>query len=226
MLRAGFGSLGRTGAAVTAVVVGALVVVVATPRSTSQQASRRTPVVALPTPNPVRSAECPQMDNPGGRLRWEPSADADPRLTDGVVRLPKLGIEAPIVRVGVNTSGQMVVPRNAHQVAWLGDDSFPGRVRNAVLAGHIKYSGVPGSFGRIGELGPGDMVQVTFGQRALTYEVIWSCAFDRDTEFAEQIMGYTYEPSITLITCGGEFDTAARTHTKRVVVRAELIGSV
>lgn len=210
------------------VALGALLFVVATPRSTTH---RTAPVVSqaaepTPTPSPGPSPECPEMNNPGGGIKWEPSADAGPRTTDGVVRLPRLGVEAPIVSVGVNTAGQMVVPRNAHQVAWLEQGTFPGPVRNAVLAGHIKWSGVAGSFNRIKELGPGDVVEVRFGERRLTYQVEWTCAFDRSTEFAEQIMGSTREPSVTLITCGGEFDTAARTHTKRIVVRAKLVDSV
>lgn len=219
-------SPGRLAGAVVFVAVGALVVIVATPRSTTLQASRTVSRVALPTPYPQSSSECPQMSNPGGKLLWEPSPDAAPRTTDGRITIPKLGVEAPIVRVGINTAGQMMVPRNARDVAWLDQGSFPGPVRNAVLAGHIKWSGVPGSFNRIGDLASGDRFVVQFGERRLTYEVIWSCAFNRSTEFAEQIMGYTHEPSVTLITCGGEFDSAARTHTKRMVVRAELVQSV
>lgn len=221
-----FETPGRFAAAVTAVTLAVLVVIVATPRTTTIRSTRTASRAPRPTPYPVRSAECPQMDNPGGELRWNPSPEAGPWTTNGTVRLLALGVEAPIVRVGVNTAGDMVVPRTARDVAWLGQGAFPGPAHNAVLAGHIKWSGVPGAFNRLGELGPGEHIVVQFGDRRLTYEVIWNCAFDRSTEFVEQIMGYTHEPSLTLITCGGEFDSAARTHNKRVVVRAELVRSV
>ena len=46
--------------------------------------------------------QCPQLDNAGGRMKWVPSADAGPWPTDGKVALPSLGVEAPIVRVGVD----------------------------------------------------------------------------------------------------------------------------
>jgi len=56
------------------------------------------------------------------------------------------------------------------------------------------------------------------------FRIKWSCLFDRNTESADKVMGYTTKPSITLISCGGVWDAAARTHAKRVAVRGEFIG--
>ncbi len=186
--------------------------------SASQPANR-------PPPAPVASTpDCPQLDNPGG-LRWRPSADAGPWTTGGTVRLPKLGVAAPIYRVGVDSRSEMVVPRNAHDVAWLDQGPFPGDTQNAVLAGHIRWSGVPGSFGRILQMAPGDVVVVELNGKKWEFQVRWTCLFDYNTDLAAKIMGYTDVPSITLISCGGVFSQAAGTHNKRVAVRGELIRS-
>ncbi len=191
-----------------------------------------TVVTAPPTEAPrvrvagsgVATPECPQLDNAGGRMRWVPSANAGPWPTDGKVALPSLGVEAPIVRVGVDTKAQMVVPKNARDVAWLDQgDMLTGPTQNLVLAGHINYSRRAGSFSRIQSLRAGDIVNVSLNGKKLQYRVQWTCLFDRQTTQAARIMGYTENPSVTLISCGGVFDRSARTHNKRVAVRAELI---
>jgi sortase (surface protein transpeptidase) len=177
---------------------------------------------------PKASAEaiaqgCPQLTNPGGHIDWTPVADAGPVPTNGRVLLPALGVEAPIVKVGIDSTERMVVPHNAREVAWLDQGGFPGRTNNVVLAGHIAYNRVIGSFNRIANLREGDVVTIAIDRKTLRYRVAWNCSFSRDTGLADQIMGYTDVPSLTLISCGGVFDTAARTHTNRITVRAELI---
>jgi LPXTG-site transpeptidase (sortase) family protein len=119
----------------------------------------------------------------------------------------------------------MVTPRNAKDVAWLDQGGFPGRTQNAVLAGHINYSRVPGTFRNIKNLGPGDRVFVNLDGARWEFAVTWVCTFDPSTNLAEQIMGYTNVPSITLVTCGGTFDRRLGTHNRRTVVRAELVAS-
>lgn len=221
--------------ALFALVVALLLVFVGTAEPTTVlHMSRR--VIAKPVEvkaaEPVRrhvpasaaASACPQLDNPGG-LRWQPSANAGPWATDGIVRLPKFGVSAPIVKVGVDSDSHMVVPRNAHEVGWLDQGPFPGDTQNAVLAGHIRWSGVPGSFGRLTQMAPGDIVAVELGGKHWEFRVTWMCLFDRNTSLASKIMGRTNVPSVTLISCGGVWDSAAGTHNKRVAVRAELVGS-
>jgi LPXTG-site transpeptidase (sortase) family protein len=167
------------------------------------------------------SKECPEMDNPGG-LPWKRTANAGPFPTGGSVVLPSLRVDAPIVKVGVGMDGQMVVPRNARDVAWLDQGGIPGDTNNVVIAGHISYSRQAGSFFRLRELAKGDNVTVAMGGKHYKYRVVWNCFFDRNTTHAAQIMGKTDVPSVTLISCGGVFDSAARTHSQRIAVRAEM----
>lgn len=185
------------------------------------------PAVPVPTDAVVEAAgpndECPQMNNPGGGLLWQTSANPGPTATNGSVELTALGVRAPIVRVGIDSEAKMVVPKNAREVAWLDQGPLPGRTQNIVLAGHIAYSRVAGSFHRLGDLKPGDEIVLDLDGKDLHFRVKWNCSFSRDTEDASRIMGYTTTPSLTLISCGGVFDAAARTHTERIAVRAELV---
>ncbi len=209
---------------VTIAVAASLVIVGTAPRTADVEIDRIRAAPITPTPRPVPThwgEDCPPMDNPGGRLAWTPSKEPGPTPTNGAVALPRLGVEAPIVRVGIDRSYKMVVPHNSREVAWLDRGGIPGYTQNVVLAGHVKYSGVPGSFFRLGSLRPGDEVLLRVDDRQLKYRVLWTCFFDFDTKRADQIMGYTTKPSATLISCGGVFDAAAGTHNKRIVVRAE-----
>lgn len=163
------------------------------------------------------------MNNPGGRLQWAPSANPNPTPTNVRIKMPTLGVDAPVVRVGIDGQNKMVVPHNAKDVAWLDRGGVPGYTNNVVLAGHIAYSHVPGSFGRIGDLHPGDDLVLQISGKSLHYRVQWACLFGRNTDRAEQIMGYTYAPSLTLISCGGGWDASAGTHTSRWAIRAQQV---
>jgi len=233
-------SLAALGASVTVVVAAAVGLIVGAPNSIAVQSAR---VIALPVPKakvtvemPVQAApaprgiaryvpadECPQMNNRGGGLQWIPSSDAGPWPTDGRIQIPALGTAAPIVRVGVDRRGQMVVPPGAGQVAWLDQGGIPGRTNNIVIAGHISWSGVPGAFERIGSLAPGDTVVLTLDGKRMTFRISWVCSFVRTSPEAARIMGYTDSPSLTLITCGGGWDSYAGTHTNRIVAHADLV---
>lgn len=147
-------------------------------------------VEATPVPTPTPSPElsdagglvpnyCPGLDDPGGNAVVKASVP-DPVPTDGTIAPPSVGVDAPLVRVGVR-DGEMVVPRTAHEVAWLDGGSFPGPTNNAVLAGHHDWNGRLGSFDldtpeapRI--MGPADVPSVTlitcggvFNRRAGTH---------------------------------------------------------
>jgi hypothetical protein len=210
-----------------AVALGVVLILVGTaPATTTVQASLlrvREDKVKTQLVRQATQAGCPQLDNPGGRLAWNPSPNAGPFRTSGTVVLPTQGVQAPIVRVGVDTSGNMVVPTNARDVAWLDQGPLPGQTNNIVLAGHIDYNGVLGSFSGLQRLRPGDTVAINMDGKVWAFQIEWACLFDRNTTLASRIMGYTATPSITLISCGGVWDPSAGTHDKRVAVRGELV---
>jgi hypothetical protein len=181
------------------------------------------PVLANPPLRPSFSSSCPQARELGGPVRWQPSDNAGPWPTNETVSIPTIGTSAPIVRVGVDSGGQMVIPPNAQQVAWLDQGVVPPSTNNTVLAGHVTWAGVPGAFHRIGDLLPGDMIVLTVGARRLVYRTTWVCEVPRTSDLAARIMGSTDLPSVTLITCAGSWDAGAGTHSDRIVARAVLV---
>jgi LPXTG-site transpeptidase (sortase) family protein len=222
-------------AVVTLILAASTAAIRITPASSAQTVTalrvQATPKPPEPTPVPIARntgrgpvpPDCAGLDNPGGNLKWVPSANSGPWPTNGRVNLPTLGTDAPIVKVGINTAGVMTIPRTAKPVAWLDQGPFPANNNNAVLAGHISYSRVPGAFIRLGALKAGDPVLVTMDGKRWEFRVRFVCAVDFNTPLVEKLLGQTNVPSVTLVTCGGTFSRSAGTHLKRIVARAELV---
>jgi LPXTG-site transpeptidase (sortase) family protein len=137
--------------------------------------------------------------------------------------VPKLGIDAPIIAVGLTPEGAMDVPQRAEEVGWYEHSQRPGLRGNAVLAGHLDWYGVDGVFRRLAELEQGDaiVVRAADGQER-TYAVEWRRSYPAGNAIA--VVGEVFEQlgraALTLITCGGRWNSASQRYDLRVVVRA------
>lgn len=152
-----------------------------------------------------------------GSQTTEPQHPEDPVS----VAIPAIGVESPLVRLGLNRDRSMEVPEDFSRAGWYVHAPRPGEVGPAVIAGHVSSSAGPGVFAELAELSPGDRVAVTRadGQRV-------SFTVDRveqhpKGQLAEAgVYDDTDGPELRLITCGGEFDRQARSHRENVVVFA------
>ena len=167
------------------------------------------------------------------RATYGDPADA----TYGRISIPSIGVDAPLgVRV-VGEDGQMQDPTGPSDVVWYdfknmpGFGGIPGAGHNAVFAGHVDraayldYAGVnyigAGIFYSIGDLEPGDLINITVGGKTLQYMVAWAEDVKTSSaEWGELLSSDVGIDSITLITCGGQFDAETHAYTKRTVVRA------
>lgn len=181
---------------------------------------RRVEAAPVATPTPVPTATPVPTPEP------TPVPAPGPRGERGTVQIPAIGAEGPMVAVGLDGNGEMVLPRNARDVAWLDNGGFPGPTRNAILAGHRNYSGVSGTFERLEHLEVGDEVRVTLDGELHRYRVEWVDIYDPDTAPVQGLLGPTEVDSLTLVTCGGAFDRSVRHYTKRWVARAVAIDEV
>jgi LPXTG-site transpeptidase (sortase) family protein len=140
--------------------------------------------------------------------------------------IPKIGVDAPVVPVWTEVdTGRMASPGTATDVGWwAGREAGKG---NLLLDGHHDWNGKVGVFYRLPELEEGDEVVVTgkSPKDTLTYRVVWVKNYDRNIDATDLLGNKTGKQMATLITCGGTFDTIARTHRERVVARAELVST-
>jgi len=184
---------------------------------------------APPTGSTPRGAPAPaSLATPGpasgGGLR--PAERATPvRLV-----LPALGVDAPVVPVGLEADGQMEVPSDVATVGWYepvaGAGVVPGGTGTAVLAGHVSsFTRGPGAFASLARLVAGDevIVGLTDGH-VQRWSVVSVERHPKDRLPLDELFTWGGPPRLVLVTCGGTFDLLAGSHRDNLVIRAVPIG--
>ncbi len=131
-------------------------------------------------------------------------------------------ISGPVVAAGVDAvTGELAVPADGSVVAWYEYGPAPGEAGSAVLAGHVDWHGVPGIFFRLRDLQAGDPVSVTMSDGALRpFHVVDIRMVDKPELPRTKVFARTGPPTLTLVTCGGEFDSSTHHYRSNVVVTA------
>lgn len=137
------------------------------------------------------------------------------------LRIARLGVDAPVAALGVADTGEMEVPTDAENVAWYEYGPSPGQHGSAVLAAHVDYNGRRGVFFDLMDLRAGDRVVVDFtGGRSRTFVVRERASIAKRALPVDELFRREGPRRLTLITCGGDFDAAARSYRNNVVVVA------
>jgi sortase (surface protein transpeptidase) len=137
------------------------------------------------------------------------------------VYVDAIGVDAPIIPLGLDASGALEVPENAEETGWWTGGPEPGEQGPAVIAGHVDSTRGPAVFYRLGELAPGDVINVlrTDGTRVqFTVQRIEQhpkAAFPTDIVYAP-----TAGAELRLVTCGGAFDRSTGHYVDNVIVFA------
>ena len=139
------------------------------------------------------------------------------------LRIEKLEVDAPINPYGVDQrTGEMAVPRNVTEVAWYQYGPKPGEGGSAVLAAHVDLqSQGPGVFFNLRELEPGDEITVAYADGSESRFVVEAReTYLKDELPTEAIFSRNGSPVLTLITCGGGFNSSLSSYDSNVVVYA------
>ncbi len=148
--------------------------------------------------------------------------------------IPRLEAAAPVVALGLDADRYPEVPDGPDKVAWHNFTAAPGQSSNAVFAAHYDWvdefgEGMEGVFYHLSELEMDDVISVTLDDGSeLEYRVTGNVALPFDDPNVLKLMDRTTRDMVTLITCGGtwESDADARyrgNYSHRVIVRAEKI---
>jgi LPXTG-site transpeptidase (sortase) family protein len=137
------------------------------------------------------------------------------------VDIPALNISDDIVPVGLAPDRTMEIPPVEH-VGFYELGVHPGAQGPAVLAGHVNYKGVAGSFARLGELKAGDRVTVTGDDgNALTFEVYEVRQFPKASFDYQFVFGNRNSADIVLVTCSGTVED--HNYSDNTAVAARLV---
>jgi hypothetical protein len=149
------------------------------------------------------------------------------------VRIPALNVSSSLTRTGLNPDQTIEVPpvTEPMQASWFDEGGRPGMAGYpAVVLGHVSgrpagaTRSVPGVFARLGELKPGDGVFVDRADGSVAKFVVERVElFPKDTFPTDAVYDDTAAPTLRLITCGGEFDSAAHSYRSNIVVFARLV---
>ncbi|TDO54145.1 sortase family protein [Kribbella sp. VKM Ac-2571] len=190
--------------------------------NTGPPTKRRTVAVGKDTPAPRTepSAE-PSQRSPHGHGRGKP---ASLRTSTPIrVRIPAIGVDSGLMRLGLTRNGSLQVPPNGFPAGWFTGAPTPGETGPAVIAGHVHWSGRPGVFARLALLKPGDKIMVARQDRSTaTFRVSRVQEYPKATFPSAAVYGDIDHAGLRLITCGG-LDAVKKKYEANLVVFADLI---
>ncbi|RBY84028.1 class F sortase [Blastococcus sp. TF02A-26] len=174
---------------------------------------------AAPTTDRTPAAAAPVTGPPVVLQAATPRAVAEPVR----VRVPGIGVDSALEQLGVDGAGALETPADYDVAGWYRGGPAPGDVGPAVLAGHVDSTDGPAVFWRLRDLAPGDEVLVDRADgTAARFTVTRVERHPKDAFPTDAVYGPTPDAQLRLVTCGGEFDRAARSYRDNVVVFAEL----
>ncbi|MFI6264684.1 class F sortase [Micromonospora sp. NPDC051006] len=186
-----------------------------------------------PAPRPPQPLAQAGPEGTGPAEADQPAEDAPapaalPRSVPSTITIPRIGVEAKIMSLGTNPDGTVQVPPldQAQLAGWYEPGPSPGEVGNAVIVGHVDSAKLgPAVFFDLGAMQPGDTVTVNRADgRAATFRVDSVKSYPKDSFPTELVYGPSDRPSLRVVTCGGQFDEAARSYLNNVIVFASLVG--
>ena len=142
------------------------------------------------------------------------------------LRIPAIGVAVRLSLLGLNADGTVQVPVNYADAGWFRLGPSPGEVGSAVILGHVDSTRGPAVFFRLGQLRPGDLVVVSLADSVVTtFVVVAVVMYPKDSFPAAQVYGSHGYSALQLVTCGGVFDTRARSYRSNVVVYTSLVST-
>ena len=136
----------------------------------------------------------------------------------------RLGIYAPIGRMGLMEDGTLEVPDDAQDAGWFEGGPPPGRPGPAVIVGHYDSRTGPGVFFPLKKLRVGDEVGVTDASgNDFVFVVTRIEQVDKDLFPTDSVYERTAEPNLRLITCKGDIDPVTGHYTDNLIAYAKLV---
>jgi sortase (surface protein transpeptidase) len=136
------------------------------------------------------------------------------------VSIPSIGLDAPIVPIGLEPGTDVLAIPDIHHVGWYDLGPSPGQDGSAVLAGHVDSVGHLGVFWYLRDLVPGDAITLTYADGSVRRFVVIGRQEFAKQDLPADLFSRQGPPTLTLITCGGAFDEATGHYVDNVVVVA------
>ena len=137
------------------------------------------------------------------------------------VRVPSVGVDSTLERLGTDAAGALVPPEDFGRAGWFTGGPVPGDVGPAVVAGHVDSWTGPAVFFRLDGISVGAEVLVDRADgKTVRFAVTRVARYAKDDFPTAEVYGPTTGAELRLVTCGGDFDRADRSYRDNVVVYA------
>ncbi|WP_369220891.1 class F sortase [Streptomyces sp. R39] len=143
------------------------------------------------------------------------------------LRIPAIGVDTPLLRLGLAADGTVQVPPiTAHDRAgWYRYSPTPGQVGPSVVLGHVTVGSYgDGVFRRLAELRRGDEVETRLENGRSAVFTVGEVRTVAKAQFpTKDVYGDVDRPELRLITCGGP--RSGHGYLDNVIVFATLTGT-
>jgi sortase (surface protein transpeptidase) len=138
------------------------------------------------------------------------------------LRIPAIGVDAPVEVVGIAADGSMAAPQSWGDVGWYEYGALPGQLGNATLVGHLDSTTGPAVFWHLGSLTSGNALFVVMSDGSLlSFTVHEQDRYPYNDAPYERLFGPATTANLNLITCAGAWDAQQHNYLQRTVVYAQ-----
>jgi hypothetical protein len=144
------------------------------------------------------------------------------------LKIPSIGVEAPVLDVGLAEDGSVDVPPLArhNEAGWFERGPTPGQFGPAVIVGHADTRTGPSVFHDLGSMKPGQRIEVfRRDRRVAVFEVNSVEHFNKVKLPRDRVYGDYSRPGLRLVTCGGKWLGGGTGYSDNVIVFASLVAS-
>ncbi|MGW4568112.1 class F sortase [Streptomyces sp. NPDC004561] len=159
-----------------------------------------------------------------GAARALPPPRPLPRSRPTSVRIPSLGVDAPVTAVRLDGDRRLETPPVGRPklVGWYEGGPTPGESGTAIAVGHRDTATGPAVFAALAQLKPGKPIEARRADgRTAVYTVDRVKVFDKSGFPDKEVYSPARRPELRVLTCGGLFSRRTG-YTSNVVVFAHL----
>ena len=182
------------------------------PAPAAPTSARPGPLAPMPVSPPDQAPARPASTSPaagGGASAPPPSVQPLPPATPLRLRIPALKVDAPMMKLALNTAGALEPPPDNNPVlaGWYAGGTVPGAVGTAVAAGHVDTRLGPGVFHKLGSVRKGATIEIVRADRRTAVFTVYAVAVYNKTNFPDdKVYGPSARPELRVITCGGAYN--------------------
>ncbi|MEU2749336.1 class F sortase [Streptomyces collinus] len=162
-----------------------------------------------------------------GRAGERPAVPPLPPSPPDRIRIPAIGVNAPLTGLGLTRTGSLDVPPAAEKnlAGWYEAGTTPGERGTAIVAGHVDNADGPAVFYDLGALARGSTIEVDRRDGGVAVFTVDTVEVHAAKDFPdEKVYGAADRPELRVITCGGTYSRGTG-YQGNVVVFAHLTGS-